>query len=408
MMRRIEWQSETNVPRCVAAACDALRFGSGSRAQRDVDAREWEQAVYYLNRNQLTLIARHVCGGFEGFYRANVYRLSRLRKVTSEVMSELEGAGIQPVLLKGFARAADYMADPDARMHYDIDLYCPEQAHEAEAVLRRAGYAPLDGGGADADAAGHLTPLARPTTWKWRDDFFDFDTPVHVELHEVLWTPEVERFGFSGLEQFWTRRERENGRHYYTLSRHDTLAFRSLHLLRHLLRGDTRAAGVYEIAWFLHQNRFDDGFWSEWQRMYSADLRLGQAACFALAQRWFGCELHNVVAACVAGLPRPVSEWMEHSAAAPVESFFVPGKSELGLHFALIDALKGSRGAKLSVAFRRLLPLRHTGRMWEDRSGYLARLGSRAVYHAKALAPTLSRLWIMRRRYTSIEKRSSN
>jgi hypothetical protein len=402
MMQRIDWQRETSIPYRVAAVFDALRFGGGSDALPDMDA----QAVYYLNRNQLTLIARHVCGGFEGFYRANVFRLSRLQGTTRDVISELERAGIQPVLLKGFARAADYMADPDARMHYDIDLFCPEQAHEAEAVLRRVGFAPLDSGG--ADAAGHLAPLARPTTWKWRDDFFDLETPVHVELHEVLWTPEVERFGFSGLEQFWARRERENGKHYYTLSRHDTLAFRSLHLLRHLLRGDTRAAGVYEIAWFLHQNRFDDGFWTAWDQLYSADLRLGQAACFALAQRWFGCEMHEMVAKAVEALPPQVSEWMELSAASPVESFFVPGKSELGLHFALIDALGGSRGAKLSVALRRLLPLRHSGRMWEGRGGYLARLGSRAVYHARALAPTLSRLWIMRRRYTSIEKRSSN
>jgi hypothetical protein len=387
MMRRIEWRHETKVPRCVAAVLDGMSFDAAEVAWPDVAPGEWERALYYLHRNQLTLIAKlpaNLRAGREAFYRANSTRLSRLRAATSEVIAELHRAAIETVLLKGFARAAEYVPDPDARMHYDIDLYCPQRAEEAAAVLKGIGFEPI--AGAESDAAGHLVPLARPTSWKWRGDFFDLETPVHVELHQLLWVPQIEQFSFSGVEEFWVRREENQG--YRTLSRHDTLAYRCMHLLRHVLRGDTRAAGVYEIAYFLHQNRFDDQFWNVWQGLYPQDLHQGQAVCFALAQRWFGCEMHAIPLLSASSLSKRILEWMEHSAASPVESFFVPSKHELMLHLALVD----SAAAKCRVVLRRLLPLRHSAQMWEDRGAYLARLKTRALYHVKALVPTLSRM----------------
>ena len=397
-MDRIRWQQETKVPRSVAAALDALRFDSAPAVWPDADAQEWERAIYYLHRNQLTLIVRHVCGGtlpadlearFNAFYAANRARLARLSALTQEAIAELDRQGIETVLLKGFARAGEYMPDPEARMHYDIDLYCPDSADAGALALRNIGYEPI--AASEADEAGHLIPLARPTSWKWRDDFFDLETPVHVELHRRLWTPEFECFPFSGLDEFWARREQDGK--FCTLSRHDTLAYRAMHLLRHLLRGDIRAAGVYEIAWFLHQNRFDDAFWTAWQSLFSHDLQQGQAVCFALAQRWFGCEMHAIPLLAVSSLRKPVVEWMSHSAASPVESFFTPGKQELALHFALVD----SASAKFRIALRRLLPLHQSPQMWEDRAAYMRRMRSRAIYHAKALAPTLWRLLIIRR-----------
>lgn len=391
-MRRLEWQRETKAPPGVAAVLDGLRLDGGEAAWPD--ATGWQDAEYYLHRNQLTLLARHACAGclpatlqprFDGFYRANCARLTRLRATTGEVIAALQRAGIEAVLLKGFARAAEYIPDTDARMHYDIDLYCPQHAENAARVLHSIGYEPI--AGAESDAAGHLVPLARATRWKWRGDFFDLETPAHVELHPVLWMPRIECIPFSGLQDFWSRRVIEKG--YCTLNRHDTLAYRCLHLLRHLLRGDTRAAGVYEIAYFLQQNCGDEEFWRAWLNLHPQDLRQGQAVCFALAQRWFGCRMHSFPSISVESLPAPVRDWMLQSAASPVEGFFVPAKHELALHLALLD----SPVAKCRVALRRLLPLRHSARMWEDRADYLARLKSRAAYHVRALVPTLARMF---------------
>jgi hypothetical protein len=397
-MESIRWLHETNVPRCVAAALDGLRFDVAPEMLPDASPQEWEGAIYYLHRNQLTLMVRHACGGslpgdlhnqFDAFYGANCARLAPLRATTSEAIGELKRAGIETVLLKGFARAGEYVPDPDARMHYDVDLYCPHAADEAALVLWNIGYEPISA--SESDEAGHLAPMARPTSWKWRDDFFDLETPVHVELHRRLWTPEFECFPFSGLDEFWARREKDGS--LCTLSRHDTLAYRCMHLLRHLLRGDIRAAGVFEIAYFLHQNHLDEAFWAAWQSKFPDDLQQGQAVCFALARRWFGCKMHAIPLLSANALRKPIVDWMSHSGASPVESFFIPGKQELALHFALVD----SASAKLRIALRRLLPLHAPQQMWEDRGAYLRRLKSRAVYHARALAPTLLKLPIIRR-----------
>lgn len=397
-MPPVQWQDEGKVPPCVAAALSALCFDGVPVKWPDASPQEWEQATYYLHRNQMTLLLRAVCGRslppglgarLDEFQRANSARLSLLRITTSEVLAELKRAGIEAVVLKGFARAAEYVPDVEARMHYDIDLYCPQKAQEAAMLLRVIGYEPL--AGTESDGAGHLAPLARPTHWQWRGDFFDLETPVHVEIHERLWVPEVELFSFSSLGKFWARRENDGD--YCTLSRHDTLAYRSMHLLRHLLRGDVRAAGIYEIAYFLHQNRADSRFWAAWQTLFPADLRVGQAVCFALARRWFGCDMHSIPLTAVESLPEPCLKWMTRSAASPAESFFAPGKEELALHFALVD----SAASKYRIALRRLLPLRHTPRMWEGRAAYFGRLRSRAIYHARAFVPALWRLLIIRR-----------
>jgi hypothetical protein len=391
-MRRLKWKDETRVSRGVAAVLDSLRLDArGDVCLPEINRQEWQQTLYFLNRNQLTLIAGVVTGDprLRQFAAANSRRLVQLRRVTREVIAELDGAGIETVLLKGFARAGEYVPDPDARMHYDIDLYCPNAPQAAVKALRAAGYEPVPG--TESAASGHLAPLARPTSWQWRDDFFDLETPVHVEMHPRLWVPEVEGFAFEGIDEFWGRRERDGD--FCTLSRHDTLAFRSMHLLRHLLRGDLRAANVYEIAWFLHDNRNDADFWREWLNLFSHDLRRGQAVCFALAQRWFGCEMHSVAQACTDNLAEAFRDWMVRHAASPVQSFFHPSKQELALHFAFVD----SPTTRFRVAMRRLVPLRHTPRMWEGRFAYLRRLTSRAAYHARTLAPALCRLLIMRR-----------
>ena len=396
-MERIDWQ-EARIPRCVAAALDGLRFGEGLRVWPDADPQEWDRTIYYLHRNQLTLILHHVCGGslpapvrtqFDAFSGANIVRLAHLREVTREVVTALERAAMEPLLLKGFARASEFVPDPDARMHYDIDVLCPRAHEEAAGVLRAVGYQPISE--VESQATGHLPPMARPTSWKWRGDFFDADTAIQVEIHRSLWTSEFEGFSLSGLEGFWTRREYHEG--YRTLSRHDALAHRSMHLLRHLLRGDFRAAGVYEIGYFQHENRGDDQFWSNWASLYGSDLQRAQAVCFALARRWFGCELHPIAETAIHRLPDAVRLWMETSAASPAESFFSPGKQELSLHFALVD----SAAAKFRIAMRRLLPVSHSPRTWETRAEHIARLRSRVVFHARSLAPTLFRLLMIRR-----------
>jgi hypothetical protein len=383
MMERIDWLQRPVLPRYVAFALHNLAFDVSPQSWPEANDAEWDSSAYYLHRNQLTLLVHHRQRDprFDAFYDANRIRLARLRAETDRVVEILEHAGLDPVLFKGFARIEDYVPDSDCRMHYDIDLLCPHEADAAVRALAAEGYKAV--GDAESQVTGHLPPMVRPTSWKWRGDFFDAEIPAHVEIHRRLWTPEFELFGLEGVHDSWSRRER-NGR-YLTLSRADTIAHRSMHLLRHLLRGDFRAAGVYEIAWFLHSNRADDRFWTEWDTLHAPSLKTVEGVGFALAQRWFGCELHPLASSAIEALPSGVRHWMLQYAASPAECFFTPNKHELALHLALLDSFP----AKARIAARRLLPFSRSTRLWESRTQYLFRMASRAGFHARALANTI-------------------
>lgn len=377
-MERLDWRAVKGLPGGVAHVLESLAFDG---PQRDRDELS-DDAVYWLHRNQLTLMLQHPR---DDFYRANRARLARVRAVTEEVLNALPDA----VLLKGFARASEYVPDAECRMHYDVDLYAPDAADRAAQLLRERGFEPVTD--RESRDTGHLAPMVRPTSWKWRGDFFDLETPVHVEIHRRLWTPEFEGFALSGVEAFWDRRERCGA--YLTLSRHDSLAHRAMHLLRHLLRGDFRAIGIYEIAYFVHQSRNDDLFWSTWTRLHSDELQRAQAVGFGLARRWFGCAMHSTASAAVDVLPRPVRDWILQHAASPAQSFFTPNKYELALHFALVD----SATSRMRIAARRLIPMSTSPNLWESRPQYFARMRSRAAFHARSLAPSLLKLLIIRR-----------
>src|SRR4051794_7463363 len=125
MMRPLNWQNETRLPRCVAALLNALRLDAAPVEWPRAEDREWDRAVYFLHRNQLTLLVRHAAAGrlpaylrskLDADYAANRRRLERLKESTSEVLMLLHDAGISAVLLKGFARVSEYVPDPTARM----------------------------------------------------------------------------------------------------------------------------------------------------------------------------------------------------------------------------------------------------------------------------------------------------
>jgi hypothetical protein len=85
----------------------------------------------------------------------------------------------------------------------------------------------------------HLPALVRKTTWEWRNDFFDSEIPLSIELHFRFWNPDLERLAAPGTEEFWKRRVKQpvNGVELGVLCPPDALAYAALHLVKHLLRG---------------------------------------------------------------------------------------------------------------------------------------------------------------------------
>lgn len=414
-MTCLRWEQNAAIPPCVAALLDSLRFSGGGGDWSRFSEAEWKAALYYFDRNQLTLLLRgigglpdHVQRRLNADFAANEERNRQVGQAFDEVAGALHGANIDFVVLKGFANWDRFWREPGARLQYDLDLFCPKMTAEArDRLIEQLGYVPI--GRAEQFPTDHLPALVRKTGWQWREDFFDPKIPISVELHFRLWDEETEAFAAPGTAEFWSRREsrRLGNRPYFALDPVDGLGYNALHLLRHLLRGDVRAANIYELAYFLDQNADNEVFWKRWSNLHAPELRRLQSICFRLAATWFDCRLSSIAHAEVEALPGPIKRWFDHCAASPAEAFFRPNKDELWLHLCLLDSF-----AKKSAAFRRrLLPTRLPGPLdsvfipdeqmtWglrlRKRWQYARYVAARGLFHARALLPTVARMLMTR------------
>lgn len=385
----------------VRAILDALCFDGRPRSLEALTAED----LAFADRAQLTpllsrfdlspAIREHV----EGALSRNTIRVQRAAAAYQEIAPKFDH-----VVLKGLTHVPDFVDDMRWRVQYDLDLYVPRsEAESARDALLDLGYEPI------AELKGlamdHLPTMVRKTGWQWRGDYFDPDLPLAVEVHFRFWDTATERLRVDGLDDFWTRREGQ------TLALVDRLGYASLHLTRHLLRGNVRAFHVWEVARFLH-TRPDSAFWQRWRNWHSPSLRRLEAIAFLLARSWFACSVPDFAEEEIAQLPGPVHRWFDAYRWSPIEGLFRPNKHELWLHLSLLDSGMDRR----DVLRRRLLPLSGPGpvdaihiraeqmtlarRLLRNsrNAGYAI---SRGLHHARLLAPTLwegFRWWLRTRR----------
>lgn len=260
---------------------------------------------------------------------------------------------VEMVALKGITQCALFGIRPEDRGQSDIDLYCPRESLEAAwNALVDAGYEPIEG--LEALPTDHLPALMKPTDWQWRGDFFDPEMPLAIELHFQFWNPQLERLAAEGVDAFWTRRVRREvgGACLTVLNLQDAVGYSALHLLKHVLHGDTKPFHVYEIASLLHGHADDDVFWQAWSGMHSASLRRLEAVSFLLAEAWFGCRVAPAVREEIGRLPETTRVWFEEFATSPAVQRFRANKDELWLHLSLLDSWEDG----WQVARRRLIP----------------------------------------------------
>ena len=281
------------------------------------------------------------------------------RKIASALREpQAQGSLASPLeflVLKGFTHCPRFVRDPRHRTQGDLDLLLrEEQVTQAFDAALRLGYQPIRE--LDPRPIDHLPMMVLKTGWQWRGDFYDATSPVSLELHFRLWHPPTEHFEPEGLDQFWERRApRElDGLRFVAFHPADELAYATLHMLRHLLRGDLRPFHVYELAWRLHHSADDNAFWLEWSQLHAASLRQLEAICFSLAGEWFDCRMPAAAQEDIDRLPFNVSRWMSMFSTSPLASRFHPNKDEIWLHWSLLHSLS----ARLSVLRRRLLPER--------------------------------------------------
>jgi len=355
-------RSADHLPSYIGAPLAALQLSSPDYAPLGALTEEqWKRTLRFCDQAQFTLplslrcrdrLPDNVRARTDRNLADNAERWRRMQAAYREVAESLGREGIEFAVLKGFSHCPCFVHNPRWRPQYDIDMLLPgSQLLRALDLVKELGYEPLRASNGRID---HLPAMIRKTGWEWRGDIFDPDIPVALELHFRLWDRETEHFEPTGLDQFWERRERREleGMSFTALHPVDAVGYASLHLLRHLLRGDVKPFHVYELACLLDQTAGNDSFWSKWSEWHDPSLRRLQAICFSVARRWFDCGLPSAASEEIGLLPPEVTRWLEISAFSPLTGRVHANKDELWLHWSLID----SRRARWSMLRRRLLP----------------------------------------------------
>lgn len=389
------------IPTYARAVLAALRFDHpNSLRLQKLNDEEWRQCLRFCDRTQLTFLLAHYCRqSLPTWVQARIdrnfadysLRFGRIKADLSAIAGLLETAGIEYVVLKGITHSPHLTPDPILRVQGDIDLWCEsDRVFDARHILEQVGYRAV--GTTDGR---HLSPMLRPSPWKWRGDLFASDLPVAVELHFHLWDDKFEFIRIPGQSDLWDRRTLASfdGRSFPVLCEADTLGFAAAHLMMHLLHGQALLQRTWEVAHFLHTRCDRHSFWEEWRRIHPPELRHLEAIVFSLAEAWFGCTLSAVVQEEMATLPDDVRLWLHHFRYAPLESLFKARKREIWLQFALVEGWQ----AKCRILRRRLIPSPVANPLTTGiEFGPWARLGRRvkflaprAIHHARSLVPTL-------------------
>ncbi|HTR34734.1 MAG TPA: MFS transporter [Bryobacteraceae bacterium] len=352
------------MPRYARAVMAALRFSApDTEPLAALTEPEWSKALAFADRAQLKLplglrcresLPDSICADVNQDLCNNAERWRRVKAVYCEVASAFDDVGLEFAVLKGFSHCPLFAADSRHRAQFDIDLLLPpSQLGEARDVALRLGYEPAVP--FDQHPTDHLPALVRKNGWEWRGgSFYDPEIPLSLELHFRLWDERTERFAPAGLDCFWERRqERElDGLKFVGLHAADAVGYATLHLLRHLLRGDLRPYHLYETAYLLHRSAGDTLFWTQWHELHDASLRRLEAICFSLAERWFDCRLPVAVSEEFDHLPQDVRRWLDTFSESPLTGLFHPNKDEVWLHWSLVE----SRRDRWAVLRRRAMP----------------------------------------------------
>ena len=406
------------VPHFVSALLNALRLKDGRIEDlRQLDPVQWNELLSFCDLLHLTLPLGEACASdlpdwvrlrIENNFADNCLRFERTKTIYTEMSGALHHAGVEHLVIKGFAQYPGYVSDPRLRLQSDVDLFCPrETMFKARDVMLDLGYEP-DHGLAHLPSD-HIAPMAKRTGWTWKGNFFDPEMPLGFELHYRFWDENSARFSLPGLENFWPRRvgkqisdPRFGDLRFAGLHPIDNLGYVSLHSLRNLLRGEWMLQYTYEIAQFLHNNAANDSFWQGWLELHEESFRSVQAVAFRLAQEWFACDVAEPVADEIRKLAPPVQQWFGKFSMSPLAGIFDKNKDFLWLHMALLDSTQD----RAAILRRTLLPsrvppvgapgqgLNYKGepkKFWPSQryAKYAFYVASRVSYHARALPSAL-------------------
>ena len=240
-----------------AALCDLIQLAAaGACGKKVVTAPlEWESVFRLAHEHQVVpLIGCALLGSPElqcpESYRE--YALSAMRSVSSSnllrkqrilhLLKELEVAGINTRILKGYA-AARYYAFPECRDAGDTDLLIdPNCEKQVNRFLGQRGFQLLE-----RSASSHHSIAAHPKYGK-----LEMHVSLHNEIVEDIWFQDISNDEFL-QEDAVTVRDNEGS--YETLGNTDHLIYITLHMIKHFIGTGLTVRMLLDAALYFTNNR---------------------------------------------------------------------------------------------------------------------------------------------------------
>ena len=353
------------IPAEFAAALQALQLqGEDARALQSMSDIQWRELLPMLDRSRMTLpLAQRGYSGLPCWVqerlRSNLADTAQhwrrvLQAAYCEAAAALDAVAVEHLVLKGFTQAPEFVARPEFRRQYDLDLYIQRwQIPTAVRALQEIGYFRLRKE-EDCPGSDHVAPLARFGEWKWNGSFYDPHVPPVIEIHYCLWNDALNAIAVPEIEEFWNRRKRRRIEDlaFPSLDPIDHVGYLALHILREVFKGEPPLHLVREMATFVHWRADDSPFWGEWRRNHSARMRSMEAIAFWLASAWFSCRLPEAVKEEIDALSPLVRSWLERWGSVPFECLFRRTREGRLLQFVLAD----SHEARRTIVRMALLP----------------------------------------------------
>jgi len=350
--------------------------------------RDWKQALTWLDESGLGLyllrrlsdldslqaLPAEIRTQFQCNQATNQRRLSVMKEEFASLNRHFAAAGVDYVVLKGFALIPEFCQDAALRSQYDYDyLVRPESARAAREILQTQGYSlKIKSPGFQKQDESLFTAeaLAIPSP---DQNFYSPNIPRTVELHLGLWESDRDKVRVETPKDVLDRKHLANWESlcFPVLADDDSLIFQGLHAFQHILDYWCRPSCFLEIAHFLVGRQGDTAFWERFRRRVEGYRYLPQIVgiVFAMAEILFQAPLPPEVAAWTTrALPAPLTLWVERYGREWALAPFPGNKVSLFVHREFIESPEDWKEVRRS----RLFPFHRPAKVVESDDQRLA------------------------------------
>jgi hypothetical protein len=378
-----------NLVRCIVESLRVTGPNEESLARlRTFSERDWKHVLTWLDESGLGLyllrrlseldlldaLPTEIRTQFQCNQDTNRRRLSIMKEEFASLNRHFAAAGVDYVVLKGFALVPEFCPDAALRSQYDYDfLVRPGSAPAAHHILQSRGYArKIKSPGFQKEDESFFTAeaLAIPSP---DQNFYSPNIPRAVELHLGLWESDRDNVKVQTPKDVLDRKRLANweGLCFPVLAGDDSLIFQSLHAFQHILDYWCRPSCFLEIAHFLAGRRGDKAFWERFRLRVGSYRYLPQIVgiAFAMAEMLFQAPIPPEVSAwTTSALPAPLTLWAERYGREWALAPHPGSKLSLFAHEVFIEDPESWKAVRRS----RLLPFHRPATVVESADQHLA------------------------------------